>query len=87
MGKFYLISVNCTILCLISTNVYSNNNCTWATYYDSDSGDCIACPTGYDYNTDAGKTDITQCQIYCSGGTYVKTAGKIPAAYTQLEYI
>ena len=58
---------------------HADNNCTGATYYDTDSDTCIACPAGYDYNTDAGKTDITECQIHCEAGTW--------GEYTQLEYI
>ena len=64
---------------------HAANNCTGATYYDSNTDTCIACPNGYDYNTDAGKTDVTQCQIHCDGGTYVETGGVL--GYTQLEYI
>ena len=56
------------------------NNCTGATYYDSVNDTCIACPTGYDYNTDSGKTSVTQCQTHCDAGTYVPE-------YTQVEYI
>ena len=62
------------------TAARAQNNCTGATYYDAYSDTCIACPTGYEYNKDSGKTDISQCQIHCDGGTYVST-------YTQLEYI
>lgn len=45
--------------------------CTGATYMDSSLGQCIKCPYGYDYNTDDGKTDVSQCQTKCSGGQYV----------------
>ena len=58
----------------------AENNCTGATYYDAENDTCIACPAGYDYNTDAGKTDISQCQIYCDIGTGTHE-------YTELEYI
>lgn len=66
----------------------AENNCTGATYYVADLDACVACPAGYDYNTDSGKTDIAQCQIHCDGGTFVETVGiAIPGNYTQLEYI
>ena len=69
----------------VSANaVWAANTCTGATYYDSDNDTCIACPDGYDYNTNAGKTSINQCQIHCDAGTYVKIAA---SDYTQLEYI
>ena len=60
--------------------VHADNNCTGATYYDANTDACIACPTGYDYNTDAGKDDITDCQMHCDAGTFAP-------GYTQLEYI
>ena len=54
--------------------------CAGATYNDKTAAaSCIACPDGYDYNTDSGKTDITQCQIHCDAGTWNE--------YTQLDYI
>lgn len=59
---------------------YADNNCTGATYYDADSGTCIDCPNGYDYNTESGKTSVSQCQIHCAGGTWM-------GGYTTLEYI
>jgi len=58
---------------------HAANNCTGATYYDADTDACIACPAGYDYNTEPGKDDITDCQIHCDGGTY--------GGYTELQYI
>ena len=64
---------------------YAVNNCTGATYYDADSDTCISCPAGYDYNDDAGKTSITQCQIHCNAGTYVKNAGSVD--FTPVEYL
>ena len=70
-------------MCLIFLpifNAHAVNNCTGATYYDSTTDTCLNCPSGYDYNTTAGKTDITECQIHCNAGTYV-------SGYTQLEYI
>ena len=39
------------------------------------------CPGDYTYDTTTGKSDITQCQIYCSAGTYIDTG------YTELEYL
>ncbi len=32
------------------------------------------CPNGYDYNTDAGKSDISQCRIKCPAGEYIAAA-------------
>lgn len=61
------------------------NNCTGATYYDATNDTCVACPAGYTYNTDAGKTSINQCQTHCAAGTYVEKV--LPSAYTKLEYI
>ncbi|HNY25310.1 MAG TPA: InlB B-repeat-containing protein [Alphaproteobacteria bacterium] len=52
----------------------SRTQCTGATYSTSGSGTCSACPTGYTSNTDAGKTDITQCQIQTTAGNYIATA-------------
>ena len=49
--------------------------CTDATF--SPGGDvhsCSACPSGYDANTETGKTSAAECQISCDAGTYVKTA-------------
>ena len=45
--------------------------CTGPTYLDSILNECISCPYGYTYNTDDGKTDVSQCQIKCPGGQYV----------------
>ena len=64
---------------------YAANNCTGATYYDATNDACVACPAGYDYNTDDGKTSINQCQTHCNGGTYVEQV--LPRGYTKLEYI
>ena len=68
------------IFSIFSISAFAANNCTGATYYDADSDTCIACPTGYDYNTDAGKTSASQCQISCPAGTW-------NGGYTQLEYL
>ena len=68
------------IFSIFSVSAFAANNCTGATYYDADSDTCIACPTGYDYNTDAGKTSVSQCQISCPAGTW-------NGEYTQLEYL
>ena len=35
---------------------------------------CSACPSGYDANTETGKTSAAECQISCDAGTYVATA-------------
>ena len=49
-------------------------SCTGATYRN-DNNQCVACPTGYNYNTDSGKTSINQCQIHCNAGHYLANAG------------
>ncbi len=70
-------------MCLIFLpifNAHAVNNCTGATYYDSTTDTCLNCPSGYDYNTTAGKTDISECQIHCNAGTWT-------GEYTQLEYL
>lgn len=67
------------VLCFAVGTVHAANNCTGATYYDADTDVCVACPAGYDYNTEPGKDDITDCQIHCDGGTY--------GGYTELQYI
>ncbi len=54
--------------------------CTDASYWDSTAGQCVACPTGYTDNTDAGKTSINQCQHMCAAGTYLRE-------YTPVEYL
>lgn len=48
--------------------------CTGATYRDANN-ECVACPTGYNYNTDDGKTSVSQCQIHCNAGYYLARAG------------
>ena len=68
-------------------NATSINDCTLcvgATYNDETAqAACKACPSGYDYNTTAGKTDISECQIHCNAGTYLS----IVNGYTLLDYI
>ena len=77
-----------TFASFIGGLAHATNSCTGATYYDAATDTCIACPTGYDYNKDAGKTSINQCQIQCDGGTYVKNPGAaVPPGYTPLEYL
>ena len=58
----------------------SPNRCTGATYYDednvnADANGCVACPSGYTYNTENYKDYAEQCEIHCALGTYVATAG------------
>jgi len=55
-------------------------SCQGATYYDSNEGDCVACPTGYTDNTTNGKNSINQCQKHCAAGTYMET-------YIPVEYL
>ena len=79
------------VVCLFAATpnaLYAANNCTGATYYDSVGDTCIACPNGYNYNTDAGKTSVIQCQIHCNAGTFIKTAlAPLPDGYTRLLYL
>lgn len=49
--------------------------CTGATYHDSVTNTCKACPLGYNAHTISGKTSASQCQIYCEAGTYIANAG------------
>ncbi len=79
MRKFFVAFALCVGM-IAGGAARAENNCTGATYYDADTDTCVACPVGYDYNTDSGKTDITQCQIHCDAGTY-------DSGYTRLEYI
>ena len=57
--------------CIVDYPAPGANGCSGATYLDD--GVCKPCPTGYDYDTTNGKTDISQCQIYCYPGTYLAT--------------
>lgn len=70
------------LIVLLPLSANADTTCTGATYYDSDSDTCIACPDGFDYNTDNGKTSISDCQTYCAAGTYF-TANP----YVFLDYI
>ena len=79
MRKFFVAFALCVGI-IAGGAARAENNCTGATYYDADTDTCVACPDGYDYNTDSGKTDITQCQIHCDAGTWVN-------GYTRLEYL
>ena len=79
MWKFFVAFALCVGI-IAGGAARAENNCTGATYYDADTDTCVACPNGYDYNTDSGKTDITQCQIHCDAGTWVN-------GYTRLEYL
>lgn len=79
MRKFFVAFALCVGM-IAGGASRAENNCTGATYYDADTDTCVACPGGYDYNTDSGKTDITQCQIHCDAGTWI-------GDYTRLEYI
>ena len=55
-------------------------SCIGVQYYDSATGSCQDCPTGYTDNITNGKNSINQCQAYCAGGT-------VFATYTPLEYL
>lgn len=77
MRKFFVAFALCVGM-IAGGAARAENNCTGATYYDADTDTCVACPDGYDYNTDSGKTDITQCQIHCDAGTF---CGVPPSSY------
>lgn len=64
---------------------YADTVCTGATFYDSALDDCTPCPSGYIYNTESGKTDVSECQILCPDGQYVEEPGVY--GYTRLEYL
>ena len=59
--------------------------CAGAYFFDDMLNTCTPCPNGYNYNTDNGKTDVSQCQIQCVAGTYVETPGVY--GFTVLEYL
>ena len=46
---------------------------------------CSPCPSGYNYNPSTGNTNVNQCQIECSAGTYLPTT--ISSGYTELKSI
>lgn len=50
-------------------------SCTGATYSNAGAAACTPCPTGYDANTDPGKTDASQCQFQTSDGYYIQNPG------------
>ena len=55
-------------------------SCAGATYYDSATGQCQDCPSGYQDNETNGKNSINQCQHFCAAGTYAET-------YTPVLYL
>ena len=59
--------------------------CAGAYFFDNALNTCTPCPSGYDYNTDNGKTSVTECQIQCAAGTYVEAPGVY--GFTVLEYL
>ena len=59
--------------------------CAGTYFFDDKLNTCTPCPSGYNYNTDNDKTDVTQCQIQCAAGTYVETPGIY--GFTVLEYL
>ena len=59
--------------------------CPGDQFYEITLDACTACPSGYTYNTNPGKRSVTECQIHCDAGTYVKVAA--PVGYTKLEYL
>ena len=59
--------------------------CAGANFFDDALNTCTPCPNGYNYDTTNGKTDVSQCQIQCTAGTYVETPGVY--GYTVLEYL
>ena len=64
----------------ITSNSLSCTLCSAGSYCPLGATDETPCPTGYIYNTDLGKSAISQCQIHCDGGSFV-------SGYTTLEYI
>ena len=64
---------------------YAVDTCTGTDFYDAKLEACTPCPNGYDYNDDDGKTDVSQCQIQCAAGTYIRDAGVY--GYIRLEYL
>ena len=66
LGAFFLIG-----LLLVCGGASADTVCTGATYMDTTRNMCVQCPYGYDYNTDDGKTDVSQCQTRCVAGQYV----------------
>jgi len=69
----------------LQDNICRITECTGATYYDATNNICVACPIGYDANTDSGKTSASQCQKTCAAGTYMRSAPVV--GYTRLDYI
>ena len=59
--------------------------CIGATFYDTALAACTPCPAGYNANTTAGKTDVTQCQTQCDAGTFVEFPSLY--GYTHIEYL
>ena len=60
-----------------ATSIYQCDGvepCYGAMYPNPDTGVCVLCPNGYDYNTQNRKERIDQCQTHCYAGTYVSTA-------------
>ena len=70
---------------------YSSTQCTacsGATYADkTGSASCKNCPTGFNLNTDPGKTSANQCQVSCPAGTYIGEYIEIPNYYERLDFI
>jgi len=62
----------------VSCEIEQVVSCTGLTYKDGNS--CVSCPTGYNYNTQDGKTSISDCQISCPAGTWT-------GEYERLDYI
>lgn len=61
-----------------TTNATSESQCVvyclGINYRDSSTNTCVACPTGYEYDTADGKTANTDCKINCAAGTYMPNA-------------
>lgn len=60
-----------------TSELQCQTSCVGARYYNSATGQCADCPTGYTDNTTNGKNSITQCQHYCQAGSYAQTFTRI----------
>lgn len=60
-----------------ATSIYQCDGvepCGGAMYPDANTGICVDCPTGYDFNVQNRKETIYECQTHCYDGTYIANA-------------
>ena len=60
-----------------ATSIYQCDGvepCSGAQYPDSNTGICVDCPLGYDFNVQNRKESIYECQTHCYDGTYLADA-------------